>query len=39
MIVRTLEGDRISAIARFIDNGVMGCFGLPQALDADERRA
>jgi SnoaL-like domain len=39
MIVLTLEGDRISAITRFIDNGVMGCFGLPQTLDADERSA
>ena len=34
MIALTLEGDRISAITRFIDNGVMECFGLPQTLDA-----
>jgi hypothetical protein len=34
MIVLTLEGDRISAITRFIDNAVMGCFALPQTLDA-----
>jgi hypothetical protein len=33
IIVLTLEGDRISAITRFVDNGVMGWFGLPQMLD------
>jgi RNA polymerase sigma-70 factor (ECF subfamily) len=33
MIVLTLEGERISAITRFIDEGVMGCFGLPLTLD------
>jgi hypothetical protein len=33
MIVLTLRGDRISAITRFIDEGVMGLFGLPMTLD------
>ena len=32
MIVLTLEGNRISAITRFIDNGVMRWFGLPLTL-------
>ena len=35
LIVLTLEGARISAITRFTDDGVMGPFGLPLALDAD----
>jgi RNA polymerase sigma-70 factor (TIGR02960 family) len=35
MVVLTLEGERISAITRFIDNGVMRWFGLPLILDAD----
>ncbi len=30
LIVLTLEGDRISAITRFVDNSVMRWFGLPQ---------
>ena len=34
MVVLTLEGDRISAITRFIDNGVMRWFGLPLTLEA-----
>ncbi len=34
MIVLTLRGDRISAIIRFIDEGVMGMFGLPMTLDS-----
>ena len=33
LIVLTLEGDRISAITRFVDNGVMEWFGLPQTLE------
>ncbi len=33
MIVLTLEGDRISAITRFIDNSTMRSFGLPETLD------
>jgi RNA polymerase sigma-70 factor (TIGR02960 family) len=33
IIALTLEGERISAITRFIDNGVMGSFGLPLTLD------
>jgi hypothetical protein len=32
MIVPTLEGDRISAITRFVDNSVLGWFGLPRTL-------
>ena len=36
MIVLTLEGERISAITRFIDSGVMGRFGLPLTLPVDE---
>ena len=32
MIVLTLEGDRISAITRFVDNSNMARFGLPQIL-------
>jgi hypothetical protein len=32
MIVPTLEGDRISSITRFVDNSVLGWFGLPQTL-------
>lgn len=32
MIVLTLEGDRISAITRFVDNDVMRAFGMPEAL-------
>jgi RNA polymerase sigma-70 factor (TIGR02960 family) len=35
LIVLTLEGARISAITRFIDEGAMGLFGLPLLLDAD----
>jgi RNA polymerase sigma-70 factor (TIGR02960 family) len=35
MVVLTLEGERISAITRFIDSGVMRWFGLPLTLDAD----
>jgi RNA polymerase sigma-70 factor (TIGR02960 family) len=33
MIMLTLEGDRISAITRFIDDGVMRWFGMPRTLD------
>jgi RNA polymerase sigma-70 factor (TIGR02960 family) len=33
LIVLTLEGDRISAITRFIDKSVVGWFGLPEALE------
>jgi RNA polymerase sigma-70 factor (ECF subfamily) len=33
MIVLTLEGNRISAITRFVDNGTMRAFGLPEMLD------
>jgi hypothetical protein len=33
MIVLTLEGDRIAAITRFIDNDTMRAFGLPEILD------
>ena len=32
MIVLTLEGDRISAITRFVDNDVMRAFGMPETL-------
>ena len=32
MIVLLLEGDRISAITRFVDNSNMARFGLPQML-------
>jgi RNA polymerase sigma-70 factor (TIGR02960 family) len=32
MIVLTLEGDRISAITRFVDNGTMRVFGLPDCV-------
>src|SRR5580704_3022732 len=32
MIVLTLEGDRISAVTRFVDNGNLGRFGLPGVL-------
>ena len=32
MIVLTLEGDRISAITRFVDNSNMARFGLPRML-------
>ena len=32
MIVLTLEGDRISAITRFVDNSNLARFGLPQML-------
>ena len=35
MVVLTLEGERISAITRFIDNCVMRWFGLPLTLDAE----
>jgi RNA polymerase sigma-70 factor (TIGR02960 family) len=35
LMVLTLEGDRVSAITRFVDNQVMGWFGLPQTLEAD----
>jgi RNA polymerase sigma-70 factor (TIGR02960 family) len=34
LIVLTLEGDRISAITRFIDNSVMPHFGFPRTLRA-----
>jgi hypothetical protein len=34
MVVLTLEGERISAITRFIDHGLMRWFGLPLTLDA-----
>jgi len=33
MIVLTLEGDRISAITRFVDNDTMRAFGLPETLE------
>ena len=33
LIVLTLEGDRISAITRFVDNSVLAWFGLPQTLE------
>src|SRR5580700_2544042 len=33
MIVLTLEGDQISASTRFVDNGTMRAFGLPEMLD------
>jgi Sigma-70, region 4/SnoaL-like domain len=33
LIVLTLEGDRISAITRFIDNSVVRWFGLPETLE------
>ena len=32
IVVLTLEGDRIAAITRFIDNGVLPHFGLPRTL-------
>ena len=32
LIVLTLEGDRISAITRFVDNSNMARFGLPRML-------
>jgi len=32
MIVLTLEGDRISAVTRFVDNSNMARFGMPQTL-------
>jgi RNA polymerase sigma-70 factor (ECF subfamily) len=34
LVVLTLEGQRVSAITRFVDDGVMGWFGLPMTLDA-----
>jgi hypothetical protein len=33
LVVLTLKRDRISAITRFVDEGVMGAFGLPVMLD------
>jgi hypothetical protein len=32
LIALTLEGERISAITRFVDNELLGWFGLPDAL-------
>jgi hypothetical protein len=32
MIVLTLEGERISAVTRFVDNSTMARFGLPRML-------
>jgi RNA polymerase sigma-70 factor, ECF subfamily len=32
LIVLTLEGDRISAITRFVDSAILGRFGLPRSL-------
>ena len=32
MIVLTLEGDRISAVTRFVDNSNMARFGMPRML-------
>jgi hypothetical protein len=32
IVVLTLEGDRISAITRFVDNDLMSWFGLPRSL-------
>jgi len=32
MVVLSLEGDRISGITRFVDNGLMSWFGLPGSL-------
>ena len=32
LIVLTLEGDRISAVTRFVDNGILARFGLPEML-------
>ena len=34
MIVLTLEGERIAAVTRFGDNGVLPRFGLPRTLPA-----
>jgi hypothetical protein len=33
MVVLTLEGDRISAVTRFVDASTMRPFGLPEALE------
>ena len=35
LIVLTLDGGRIAAITRFLDNGVLRPFGLPQALGGE----
>lgn len=32
LIVLTLEGDRISALTRFLDNSLLAPFGLPRNL-------
>jgi RNA polymerase sigma-70 factor (TIGR02960 family) len=32
LMVLTLEGGRVSTITRFLDNGVLPCFGLPRTL-------
>ena len=32
LIVLTLEGERISAITRFVDSNILSWFGLPRAL-------
>ncbi len=32
MIVLTLDGDQISAVTRFVDNGNLARFGLPPML-------
>jgi RNA polymerase sigma-70 factor, ECF subfamily len=32
LIVLTLEGDRISAVTRFVDNEILARFGLPGML-------
>jgi hypothetical protein len=32
LLVLTLQGDRISAITRFLDNSILPSFGLPRTL-------
>jgi RNA polymerase sigma-70 factor (TIGR02960 family) len=35
LIVLTLEGERISAVTRFVDNSILARFGFPRTLPAD----
>jgi RNA polymerase sigma-70 factor (TIGR02960 family) len=39
LLVLTLDGDRVCAITRFIDNSVLPRFGLPRTLPAEDRRS
>jgi len=36
LLVLTLDGDRVSAVTRFVDNSTLPYFGLPRTLPAKQ---